>query len=248
MQVSDLPAHFSLDAPKEENASEVPVTAITTQEQIEVLLPLPPPPKHPLAGKRYEVLLADPPWSYYGDANKNAAAGKHYSLMTDAQIQALPIKSVLAKNGAYVFLWATCPKLDLAIATLKAWGLHYRGVAHVWVKANKAGKIINGQGIPPTYSKPTSELLLVATTSKKGRPLKLLDSAIPQIVVEPRAPKGHSSKPKIFHSLIEKAFPAGSTNRLEVFARDTMTGWDCIGDGVEPGVDITDSLNKIIDK
>lgn len=228
-------------SPLVEAPSIIESPALTAEEEA------PSEEEYALKGKRYGVVLLDPPWSYYGDANKNAAAGKHYSLMTDAAIQALPIKSILEKNGAYVFLWATCPKLDLAIATLKAWGLHYRGVAHVWVKANKSGKIIHGQGIPPTYSKPTSELLLVATTSKKGRPLKLLNSAIPQIVVEPRAPRGHSSKPKVFHELIEKAFPT-TTARLEVFARDQAVGWDCIGDGVEPGTDVAESLSKIIDK
>lgn len=204
------------------------------------------PPKHRYAGKRYDVLLLDPPWSYYGDTQKNAAAGKHYSLMTDADIKGLNVKGILKKN-AYVFLWATCPKLDLALETLKSWGLHYRGVAHVWAKANKSGKIINGQGIPPTYSKPTSELLLVATTSKKGRPLKLLNAGLPQILVLPREPKGHSAKPQKFQELIESAFPA-SVERLEVFARTQRLGWDAIGDGVEPGVDIRDSLKGILNE
>jgi hypothetical protein len=31
----------------------------------------------------FDVILADPPWSYYGDPGKWAAAGRHYSLMSD---------------------------------------------------------------------------------------------------------------------------------------------------------------------
>lgn len=207
---------------------------------------LPLPSKHPLAGKRYDVLLIDPPWSYYGDANKNAAAGKHYSLMNDEDIKKLKVKKLLQKN-AFVFVWATCPKLDLAIETIRSWGLYYRGVGHIWVKANKEGKIISGQGIPPTYSKPTSELLLVATTTKKGRPLKLLNSGLPQVVVHAREPRGHSAKPKKFQELIESAFTS-NVQRLEVFARIRTQGWDAIGDGVEPGIDIRDSIDAIIDE
>jgi len=200
---------------------------------------------HPLNGKKYAIALIDPPWAYYGDPNKNAAAGKHYNLMSDADIQALPIKSILEKD-AYVFVWATCPKLDLAIETIKAWGLHYRGVAHVWVKINKAGKIIHGQGIPPTYSKPTSELLLVATTKKAGRPIKLLDSALPQIVLEPRPP-GHSTKPRRFHELIEKGLGA-ATPRIELFARSSVQGWDAIGGTVSGSEDIAETLRRMTEK
>ena len=243
MQGEDSLLAFFMENLRQEQPNNVDASTDSISTQIAPLLQV---IKHPYASKRYSVLLADPPWSYYGDAQKNAAAGKHYNLMTDEDIKKLPIKNILAKN-AYVFLWATCPKLDLAIETLKAWGLHYRGVGHVWVKTNKSGNIIHGQGIPPTYSKPTTELLLVATTSKKGRPLKLLNSAIPQVVLASRQPKGHSAKPKKFHDLIENAFP-NSSSRLEVFARERQIGWDAIGDGVEPGIDIRDSLKGIIDE
>ena len=210
----------------------------------------PPVPKDPLAGKRYDILLVDCPWGYYGSSTKMGAAGKHYSLMGDADIKNLPIKKVLKKK-AWVFVWATGPKLDLAIESIKAWGLHYRGIAHVWVKSRKSdGAIIHGQGVPPTYSKPTSELLLVATTTKVGRPLKLLNSAIPQIVLSPR--EGHSQKPSKFRTWIETGLVGQGNPKgyslLEVFARKVPPGWDAIGDGVRPGEDVKDSLEKIIDE
>lgn len=162
--------------------------------------------------------------------------------MSDEDIKNIPVKSILEKD-AYVFVWATCPKLDLAVSAIKAWGLHYRGVAHIWIKANNAGKIINGQGIPPTYSKPTSELLLVATTKKTGRPVKLLSSRIPQIVIEPR-PKGHSTKPKKFYELIEEALGT-SHNRIEIFARNSYNGWDAIGNAVSGGEDISTTIQRM---
>ena len=203
--------------------------------------PLPP---HPLKGKKYDIVLMDPPWSHYGDPNKMAAAGKHYTLMSDDDVKNLPVRSILKKD-AYVFVWATGPRLGIALEAIKAWKLHYRGIAHVWVKTRKDGKIIHGQGIPPTYSKPTTELLLVATTRRTGRPVPLLDSALPQVVLEPRA--GHSVKPAKFRQLIEKGLGQGN-DKLEMFARQTVTGWDAIGDAVSAGEDIRVTLARMTEK
>ena len=200
------------------------------------------PPPHPLKGKRYDVLLIDPPWQMWGDPNKDAAAGKHYQLMTDTDVNNLPLKKILKKD-AYVFVWATTPRLNAAIEAIKAWGLHYRGVGHILVKTRKDGGIINAQGIPPTYSKPTTEFLLVATTKKAGRPIKLINSKLPQVVLAPR--EGHSTKPEVFRELIESAFGTGY-NMIEVFARKQVPGWDAIGNAVCNGEDVRDTIAKII--
>jgi N6-adenosine-specific RNA methylase IME4 len=200
------------------------------------------PPPHPLKGKRYDVLLIDPPWQMWGDPNKDAAAGKHYQLMTDTDVNNLSLKKILKKD-AYVFVWATTPRLNAAIEAIKAWGLHYRGVGHIWVKTRKDGGIINAQGIPPTYSKPTTEFLLVATTKKAGRPIKLINSKLPQVVLAPR--EGHSTKPEVFRELIESAFGTGY-NMIEVFARKQVPGWDAIGNAVCNGEDVRDTIANII--
>lgn len=180
--------------------------------------------------KKYDIIYIDPPWEHYGSPTKMAAAGKHYDLMSQEEVRRLPIKNLLNAKGA-CFIWATCPRLDLALDAIEAWGLHYRGVAHIWVKTRKDGKIIHGQGVPPTYSKPTTELLLFASTTKKGRPLPLLNKALPQVVLAPRAE--HSRKPAIFRELIERAY--SSKNRLEMFARGKVSGWDVWGAQADNG-------------
>jgi N6-adenosine-specific RNA methylase IME4 len=182
----------------------------------------------PFPNKKYDIIYTDPPWHYYGSTTKDAAAGKHYDLMLQDDIEKLPVKDLLNPKGA-CFVWATGPRLDYALSAINAWGLHYRGVAHVWVKTRKDGKIIHGQGVPPTYSKPTTELLLLATTVKKGRPLPLLDKALPQVVLAPR--EAHSKKPAIFRELIEKAY--GDCSRLEMFARGKVKDWDVWGNQAE---------------
>jgi len=178
----------------------------------------------PLPEKAYDIAYVDPPWYYYGSAIKDAAAGKHYPLMDLDELAALDIKRILHKHAA-LFLWATCPRLDFAIQLISKWGLHYRGVAYVWVKINKNGVIINGQGVPPTFTKPTTELLLAATTKPTGRPFPIHDLAQPQVVLHPRG--AHSEKPAIFRKLIEEL--CGHRPRIELFARTRAPGWDSWG-------------------
>lgn len=178
----------------------------------------------PLPDKSYDIVYTDPPWYYYGSPVKDAAAGKHYPLMSLAELAEIDVRHMLNRRAA-VFMWATCPRLDFALRLIEAWGLHYRGVAYVWVKVNKRGEIIAGQGVVPTFTKPTCELLLVATTTPTGRPFPILDLAQPQVVLHPRG--SHSSKPAIFRTLIERL--CGARPRIELFARSRAAGWDVWG-------------------
>lgn len=191
--------------------------------------------------RKFDLIYCDCPWSHYGSKTKNAAAGKHYSLMSQTDLKALPIKSVLNKKGA-VFMWATGPRLDYAIEVMKAWGLYYRGVAHVWVKTRKSDNgIISGQGVPPTYTKPTTELLLLGTTKKTGRMIPLRKFNTGQVVLCPRA--AHSEKPEMFRQLMELTLKPPYT-KLEMFARKRMPGWTSIGDDID-GDDIMTALLKL---
>lgn len=193
--------------------------------------------------KKYDVVYIDCPWSYFGDGNKMGAAAKEYNLMSQKDIESMNIKSLLKKN-ACVFVWATCPRLPYAIEAIKSWGLHFRGVAYVWVKTNKNNAIICGQGVPPTFTKPTTELVLLATTTKTGRPLKLKKFNAPQVVLASRTRK-HSEKPAVFRKSIVETFENGdSLDKLEIFAREIQPGWDCIGNEI-CGEDINTSIGKL---
>ncbi len=196
--------------------------------------------------KKYQIIYADPCWSYYGDPNKDQAAGKHYDLMTLEQLSALPVQKIAAKM-CVMFMWATCPKLHDAVDLLRAWGFYFRGVAYVWVKTTKNGKIISGQGVRPSFVKPTteivlmgsssldvgleqsdadeSEFVLVGSTNRVGRTLPLLTEAQGQVVLAPRG--RHSEKPREVRHRIEELF--GKYDRLEMFAREHPRGWDVWG-------------------
>ena len=175
---------------------------------------------------KYDVVYADPPWPMYGDPNKNAAAGKHYDLMTMDEICSIDMKSLLMdpKRGAF-FIWATCPRLNLALEAISAWGLHYRGVAFVWVKTRKDGGIVGAQGVPPTSTKPITELCLFASTQKKGRPFPLESAKVSQVILASRGK--HSQKPHETRDRIVSLY--GDRPRIELFARESADGWDAWG-------------------
>ena len=180
---------------------------------------LPPFPKN-----RYDIVYADPPWFYYGSQIKDAAAAKHYPLMSQEELAKLPVRSIMNKRAA-LFLWCTGPRLNFAIDLIATWKLYYRGVAYVWVKINSRGEPIRGQGVPPTFTKPTTEFILAATTTPTGRPFPLLDLGQGQVVMEPR--REHSQKPAAFRKLIEEL--CGQRPRIELFARESCRGWDTWG-------------------
>jgi len=191
------------------------------------------------APKKYDVIYVDPPWSYTSFGT--ASATKHYNLMSQVDLGKLPIKTILKKKGM-VLMWATGPRLDYAIDLIRAWGLHYRGVGFVWAKTRKDGKVINGQGVPPTFTKPMTEFVLVATTHKTGRTTKLLKQNTPQVILAPRT-GGHSAKPSQVRDHIVDTL-GNHLDYLEMFARVQTPGWDAIGNALT-NEDISVSIDKL---
>lgn len=179
--------------------------------------------------RKYPILLLDPPWDYSGSPDKWGAAGKEYDLLKPEEIAQFPVPYLLETPGL-VFLWATCPKLDIAIDTLRSWDLHYRGVAFVWVKTKKDGTPIGAQGVRPSTVKPLTELVLVGSNRKNGRPLPVASEAVVQTILAPK--QEHSEKPVEIFSRIDALYP--SYDKLECFGRGkAQDGWDIWGDEAE---------------
>jgi N6-adenosine-specific RNA methylase IME4 len=180
-----------------------------------------------LPERPYDVILADPPWSYYGQQGKWGAAAKFYATAPDEMISTLPVPELLTDRGV-LFLWATSPRLDIAMACLAGWKLHFRGVAFVWVKARKDGVPIGAQGVRPSIVKPTVEYVLAASRVAKGRPMQLGDEGVANVVLAPK--RAHSQKPEEIRASIDRLYPNAS--KLELFARSRRHGWDAWGDEV----------------
>ena len=184
---------------------------------------------------QYRIIYADPPWWHAGDPNKNAAAGKHYPLLKVEELSRLDVQSI-CKKPTVLFLWATCPRLPDALAVMKAWGFHFRGIPYIWIKTRQSdGKIIAGQGIKPTLVKPNAELVLGGTTNKQGRPLPLQTEAQGQIVLASRT-RIHSEKPNEVRKRIEEL--CGDLPRVELFARQKSLGWDAWGNDITSDVEV----------
>ena len=112
--------------------------------------------------KKYNVILADPPWSFRAWSSKGMgrSAEQHYPTMRLEDIKALPV-SDLAAGDCVLFLWATFPMLKEALEVIDTWGFTYKTVAFTWVKENrKSPGLFWGLGY---WTRANAEVCLLAT-------------------------------------------------------------------------------------
>ena len=122
--------------------------------------------------KKYNVIYADPPWSYKVWSKKGAgrSAESHYPTMSTEDIKALPV-SRLADRDCVLFLWITFPMLREGWGVIDAWGFTFKTVAFVWVKqCRKSDNLFTGMGY---WTRANAEICLLAT---RGRPKRAGDS------------------------------------------------------------------------
>lgn len=175
--------------------------------------------------KRYSIIYADPPWRYYTYSKKGLgrSAESHYRTMSKEKIQALPVPRISAKNSV-LFLWAASPCLIEAFQLIEAWGYTYKTVGFTWLKqCRKSEKLFMGMGY---YTRANAEYCLLAT---KGRILERKSHSILSAIISPI--REHSRKPEEVRERIVKLF--GELPRIELFARQTVAGWDCWGNETE---------------
>lgn len=166
--------------------------------------------------KKYQIIYADPAWTFYAGGYKNQS--QHYDTMSIEEICALPV-SELADENCILFLWVTFPILQDAFKVIEAWGFTYSTLGFNWVKSNKNGKgFFFGLG---NWTRANSELCIIAT---KGS-IKRKDASISQIIYEPIGK--HSEKPAIVRDKIVKL--VGDLPKIELFARQKTNGWDSWG-------------------
>jgi N6-adenosine-specific RNA methylase IME4 len=113
----------------------------------------------PFPDKKYQIIYADPPWSYkvWSEDKKQAqgCAKKYYETMSVEDICQLPVSDICESNTK-LFLWATPPCLPEAIEVMKAWGFEYKTVVFTWIKLNKTvnpnqGMFFLADSIPRFY-------------------------------------------------------------------------------------------------
>ena len=181
------------------------------------------------AMKKYNIIYADPAWSYRDKRDKHTrmcgGALSHYPTMSVKDICSMPIKDITTDNSV-LFLWATFPNLPEAFKVIEAWGFKYKTLGFSWIKTNKKnGKPFFGIGY---YTKSNCEVCLIATKGK----LKPVSNSVSSVIIEPK--QAHSQKPESARNRIVELY--GDLPRVELFARQKVEGWDCWGNEVESDI------------
>lgn len=161
---------------------------------------------------KYRVIYADPPWSYGNDRTFfGGDQVSHYPSMTIEELCQMPIIDLIEDNSV-LFMWVTSPILRESFDVIKAWGFEYKS-SFIW------DKVKHNMG---HYNSVRHELLLICTHgSCLPDRSKLIDSVVSIERTE------HSEKPNEFRKIIEDLYSYG--NKLELFARIKMEGWESYG-------------------
>jgi N6-adenosine-specific RNA methylase IME4 len=165
--------------------------------------------------KTYNVILADPPWSY-SNTGTNAAAKKHYDTMPTSDLcEFLQRIEVEVQENSVLFMWVTNPLIIDALSVIDSWGFNYK-TNLVWVKTE-----LTHPGVG-WYVRGDHELLFIAT---RGSFTPLEKLCLSSVLHSPK--REHSRKPEEVYEIIESLYPGCSY--LEIFARTEREGWDCYG-------------------
>lgn len=215
---------------------------------------------------KYGVIYVDPPWWY----NERRTKGRfglgswQYDLMPDDEVLAMGewVQQV-AEDDCALLMWATGPRLPMAVLTMTAWGWRYVTVAFAWVKLNaRQGNLKSGPG---HYTASNLEICLLGVrgsmlpTGRNGSAnkqvlLELNDQGKPEMLVpgegdEPDVALGstrkHSQKPDIVRTRIVQMWP--DARRLELFARSEYDGWSVWGKEVDIVAPMADAAPNPVD-
>ena len=161
----------------------------------------------------FDVVYADPPWSYEFTESKSREIENQYPTMGLDEIKDLKVPSA---ENCVLILWSTSPKLEEAMQVLNAWGFTYKTCA-VWDKETIA------MGY---WWRQQHEILLLGV---KGNP-KVPDPEKRQSSVFREKRSAHSKKPEHYYEMIESMFP--NKRYIELFARNEREGWSSYGNQI----------------
>lgn len=184
-----------------------------------------------LPDKKYRIIYIDPPWEY-GDKlhHHGGSADSHYDTMSIENLCKLPIGD-LADEDCIMFCWGTWAQLMELPKVFSAWGFEYKTCGFIWTKLYENGKKVLGQG---NYTRGNTEYCLIARKGKFERKSARVSQLLETIEKGEWTPENialklreHSEKPDIFRKRIVQL--CGDLDRVEVFARIRVDGWDVWG-------------------
>lgn len=170
------------------------------------------------AGQDFDVILADPPWSFSGNsaARPGRNVRRHYATMTVAEVAAMPVREIAAPR-ALLLLWITVPHEHRANEVIEAWGVRAKSRL-VWDKRQI------GTGY---WARNQHEPLIVATRGRFPCPRPAL---FPTSII-PGERREHSRKPEWVQDVVDARMP--DARRIELFARRQREGWTCWGNDAD---------------
>ena len=177
------------------------------------------------ADTKYDIIYSDPPWQQTkGNARKcrpNQKKELDYKTMSMNDISNVHKQAFqLCKKTHNVFMWTIDKYLHQTEQMMEGLGytLHAR---FIWDKGN---------GVAPAFTVRFSHEYLLWFYKKGGMlmPCEEQKGKFTTVLREPSTK--HSRKPQCVYEMLETMFPLAK--KLEMFARNTRTGWDCWGDEV----------------
>lgn len=187
-----------------------------------------------MENKKYSIIYLDPCWKYNVRNNLKSRFGggvtNKYPTLKLEEIKNINIPSLADENCA-MFMWVTTStgdsNLEQKLQLFEHWGFRLVSEAFTWVKTNpKSGTNFFGTGY---YTKSNCEHCYLGIKGK----MKPISNYVSSLIISPR--EQHSKKPDIVRDKIVELF--GDLPRVELFARQTVDGWNSIGNEID-GTDL----------
>lgn len=159
---------------------------------------------------------------------------EQYVQMETKDICALPVQE-LAANDCALFMWVTDSHIPDALCVIQSWGFIYKTIAFVWAKKTTTWNTCSNYA---PWTMKNCEICLLATKGHPQRQRRNIRQLIEAIRTE------HSKKPDEVRHLIVKLM--GDKTRIELFARQRVSGWDVFGNEVESDVYLGTLPNNVL--
>jgi N6-adenosine-specific RNA methylase IME4 len=173
-------------------------------------------------GRRFQTVLADPPWRFQNRTGKMAPEHRRlarYETMTLHDIETLPVADAVT-DAAHLYLWVPNALLAEGLEVMTRWGFTYK-TNLVWFKTRKDGGP-DGRGVG-FYFRNVTELVLFGVRGSR----RTLDPGRRQVNLFAEQKREHSRKPEQLYDIVEACSPGPY---LELFARHAREGWHQWGD------------------
>lgn len=194
-----------------------------------------------LSGQHFQLLYADPPWAFRTFSGRDRTptqkrfreAEDHYPTMPFADMAALPVPEIAAKDAALA-MWIVGSHCAEALELGRAWGFEFVTDLFYWTKQRLVDaqqmNLFTGDIAEPKismgyYSRKQVEPVWLF---KRGKGLPVLSHSVRQLIIAP--PREHSRKPAEAAEGLEEMF--GDVTRLEMFSRTPRQGWSAWGNEV----------------